>query len=125
MTAPASAGWPITPDEVTTWLHRQGSTSVPADVVALAIDGTAPFVQECRPDLWAATEDGGREYRPDGEVRLAAVMLAARVVRRRASPAGLESYDAGGIAAVSTVARWDPDVERALRIGAYLRPQVG
>lgn len=57
------------------------------------------------------------------KVKLGAVMLAARLVRRRNSPQGIAAFtEAGGAAYVSRI---DPDVAQLLRLGAYAAPQVG
>lgn len=50
-----------------------------------------------------------------------AVMLAARTVRRRNSPGGIESFGDS----VTYVAMYDPDVDRFLRRGKYRMPGVG
>jgi hypothetical protein len=48
-------------------------------------------------------------------------MLAARYVRRRATPSGVESTADGAV----YLPRRDGDVDQLLRIGAFLRPAVG
>lgn len=60
-------------------------------------------------------------YEPDAEVYQAAVMLAARTVRRRNSPGGVESFGES----VLYVARYDPEISRALRSGNWALPGVG
>jgi hypothetical protein len=54
-------------------------------------------------------------------VEQAALMLAARYVRRRATPSGVESTADGAV----YLPRRDGDVDQLLRIGAFLRPAVG
>lgn len=51
-----------------------------------------------------------------------AVMLAARVYRRRNSPSGVESLGELGPVYVS---RNDPDIAALLGLGAYERPTIG
>ena len=51
-----------------------------------------------------------------------AVMHAARELRRRNSPSGVESFADIG---VSFVAKYDPQIDQALHTGAYLPPGVG
>lgn len=55
-------------------------------------------------------------------IRLGAKMLAARLYRRRNSPAGVESLGELGPVYVS---RNDPDLAQLLCIGRYERPKVG
>ena len=55
-------------------------------------------------------------------VQLGAIMLAARLHRRRNSPAGVEA--AGELGPVY-VARYDSDLDRNLQIGAWAPPRVG
>lgn len=55
-------------------------------------------------------------------VELGATMLAARVYRRRNSPAGVESLGEAGPVYVS---RNDPDLAQLLELGRYARPAVG
>lgn len=54
--------------------------------------------------------------------RLGGTMLAARVFRRRNSPAGVETF---GELGPIYVQRNDPDIALMLGIGNYARPQVG
>ena len=64
---------------------------------------------------------GAPESWPD-HVKLGAKMLAARVYRRRNSPAGVESMGELGPVYVS---RNDPDLAQLLKIGRYSQPRVG
>jgi hypothetical protein len=48
-------------------------------------------------------------------------MLAARLVRRRLSPAGIESFGES----VTYVASFDPDLDRFLRRDRFRLPGVG
>lgn len=56
------------------------------------------------------------------DVRLGAIMLAARLHRRRNSPGGIEAMTEAG---TTYVARHDADVSRLLRLDQYQTPQVG
>lgn len=56
---------------------------------------------------------------PTPEAKLGALMLAARLHRRRNSPGGIETL---GDAGVAYVARTDPDLARLLRLDAYQMP---
>ncbi|MFI6688907.1 hypothetical protein [Streptomyces sp. NPDC050485] len=56
------------------------------------------------------------------DIRAALLMQAQRLFARRSSPTGVAVY---GDAGPAYVAKWDPDVERLLRIGSWSPPQVG
>lgn len=56
------------------------------------------------------------------EYRFAATMLAARVYRRRNSPAGVEALGEAGPVYVS---RYDPDLSMMLGINSWGLPKVG
>jgi hypothetical protein len=57
----------------------------------------------------------------EADIQQAAVMQAARLFARRNSPTGVAAYSETGATFVS---RWDPDVERLLRIGSWTPPQA-
>ena len=100
----------ITQAQVTTFLGLAEGT----DAAILA-----PIVASVNAQLatWKGTLDPWPAHYAQG-----AVMLAARLYRRRNSPAGVESFgDLGPV----YVQRNDPDVAMLLEIGAYTRPQVG
>jgi len=92
-----------------------------------------PQVERARPDQAVAPAPAGRDargritratpaaYAPDAEVYQAAVMLAARLVRRRNSPGGVETFGES----VTYVSRQDPEIARALHTGPYAMPGVG
>lgn len=62
------------------------------------------------------------EGEPTPDAQLGATMLAARLHRRRNSPAGIETVTEAG---VGYVARGDSDVARLLGIDSHLNPQIG
>lgn len=99
-----------------------GDTADDALIVRCAA-AVEPQVQRARPDLWVDGDEASvpRMYTPDAEVYQAAVMLAARLFRRRNSPGGVESFGDS----VTFVSRYDPEIQRALRTGAYALPGVG
>lgn len=66
------------------------------------------------------TEWHGAKWPPG--VELGAVMLAARLHRRRNSSNGVESFSDMG---ASYVSRFDSDLDRQLRINAWSPPVVG
>ena len=110
------------------WLGINVDTASGPDVDAATI--VAPAVRsfvESIPDLPTVTVTDPDTLEPvtrwADKVELGAVMLAARLVRRRNSPQGVAAFtEQGGAAYVS---RHDPDVAQMLRIGSYAAPQVG
>jgi hypothetical protein len=110
------------------------------DLVTRCAAAVEPQVQRARPDGWPAPAPAsvrvrdpatGRftaqvvdvqpVYTPDAETYQAAVMLAARLVRRRNSPGGVETFGES----VTYVSRYDPEIGRALRTGLWALPGVG
>lgn len=110
-------------DDVIGWLRTNSTASTPAkDLATRCAAAVEPQVQRARPDQYVVdAETGAKVFTPDGEVYQAGVQLAARLVRRRNSPSGVESF----AESVSYVARYDPDIERALRQGSWQMPAVG
>lgn len=96
----------VTADEVAK--HMQKS-SVDLTLELIALEVTA-MVTEWHGETW-----------PPG-VKLGALMLAARLDRRRNSPNGVENFSDMGATYVS---RFDADLERQLRIGKWTTPAVG
>lgn len=68
--------------------------------------------------LVAALPSGRAATWPE-DTALGAVMLTARLHRRRNSPAGVEALTEMG---VSYVSRYDSDIARLLRIDAFMGP---
>jgi hypothetical protein len=97
---------------------REPSAFTMTPRVARCSAAVEPQVQRARPDRWTPDR---LTYVPDPEVYQAGVMLAARLVRRRNSPAGVETFGES----VTYVSRYDPEIARALRQGAYALPQSG
>jgi hypothetical protein len=126
-TTPRTWSWPLAPTDVAGWLKLTGPTEAETDLLALCAAAVVPQVQRCRSDQFVLVGTGTQldpyrqEFRPDDEVMVAALMLAGRLFRRRNSPGGIESI----ADSVTYVSRYDPEIERALRIGAWLTPQVG
>lgn len=109
----------LTTQEVATWLgmkSHEGDTHLEA-VVSATID-----LVDSLPDAprMPANEAGVRAWAP--RTHQAAVMLAARLYRRRNSPGGIEAMTDGGATYVS---RYDSDISRMLRIDGHTRPAVG
>lgn len=99
------------------------------DLVTRCAAAVEPQVERARPDGWPAPAPATRRgdrialpvYAPDAETYQAAVMLAARLVRRRNSPGGVETFGES----VTYVSRYDPEIARALRTGLWALPGVG
>lgn len=84
------------------------------------IDASESEVCRARPDSWDAVDES---ITPAGspDAYRGGVMLAARLVRRRLSPAGIESFGES----VTYVASFDPDLDRFLRRNRFRLPGVG
>ena len=110
MTAPAAAGLATAP-AVQAWL---GPMAEDREVLDSTVDAVNALIVRWR---GAPPADG---YPPS--VTRGLVMLAARLIRRRNSPAGVEaSGDLGPL----YVQRNDPDIAMLLELGSYTRPAVG
>jgi len=115
----------LDPDDVRHWLriNDAGDETDQAETERVCVQ-TEAYVQRCRPEFYTVPVDPADTplYEPDGETYQGAVMYAARELRRRNSPAGIETFADGG---ATFVAKFDADIERALRTGAWNRPGVG
>ena len=96
----------ITPEQVSTHLKLTG----PDEHVKVIVNSVNAMVTEWHGNKWP------------GGVELCAIMLAARLHRRRNSAAGVETFSEMG---ASYVSRYDVDLDRQLRINAYTPPVVG
>lgn len=96
----------ITPEQVSTHLKLTG----PDEHVKVIVNSVNAMVTEWHGNKWP------------GGVELGAIMLAARLHRRRNSAAGVETFSEMG---ASYVSRYDVDLDRQLRINAYTPPVVG
>ena len=113
----------LAPSDVKAWLRLDGVEPNDDDLVRRCCGLTELYVQRCRPDGWDDDPDPAtRSYVPDAEIYQAAVMYASREYRRRNSPGGIESVTDAGVTYVS---KYDSDIERALRTGAWAEPGVG
>lgn len=117
----------LDPGDVRDWL----AANTPASSDVVGIDricvATEVHVERCRPDQWTAGDPDATPpvdpaYVPDALVYQGAVMFAARECRRRNNPSGTETF---GDVGITFVARWDADIDRALRTGGYAMPGVG
>lgn len=97
---------PITADEVVTQLKL----TAPDEHLSLIVNAVNAMIDQWHGDHWPA----GAHY--------GGIMLAARLHRRRNSPAGVESFSEMG---ASYVSRYDTDLDRLLEINAWSPPRVG
>ena len=108
--------------EALKWLGiAAGSTGPDVDAAGLVTPAVVAFVDRLPGLRTTTTTEGATEWAPD--VKLAAVMLAARLIRRRNSPQGIAAFTQEGGAAY--VSRNDPDVAQLLRLGTFAAPRVG
>lgn len=103
----------VTVPEVAEWLRLPDGVDV--DVLQNACDATSVWVNRlpCVVDGLATDDDW------TADIRLGAVMLAARLYRRRNSPSGIDTItDAGAV----YLPRRDADVDTLLRLNEYNPP---
>lgn len=100
-----------TDQKVKSWMHLQGSDQ-DAHITAV-VDAVNAFIGGL-PVL-----DGKTTW--PKQVDFAATMLAARLVRRRNSPSGVEALTEAG---TSYVSRYDPDIARMLELDGFERPAI-
>lgn len=98
------------------WLRPDGISTADDVVLGLVAPAVAVFVD--------SLPAGGRNAAGlwTAQTQLGAVMLSARLVRRRNSPAGIATFTTEG--GVAYVTRFDPDVAQLLELGASARPQT-
>lgn len=108
----------LNPAEVAAWL-RMNTPQTTADDLELArvTCDAERYAERCRPEWWDQVG-----YAPDEETRQGAIMYAARIIRRRNAPSGIETAIDGNPVFVS---RFDADIEKHLRVGIFQRPGVG
>ena len=113
----------LSQDDVRAWLRLNDQDDGDGDLITRVCAMTEPYVERCRPEWFTPPPAGSTSpvYMPDAETYQGGVMHAAREYRRRNSPAGVEAF---GDAGTSFVARYDPDIEKALQTGAYARPVI-
>jgi hypothetical protein len=120
---PPVTPWPVTGADVAAWLSLTDPTAQDVAILDTVAAQATIYAQRCRFDRWSTDPDtGAAVFVPDVEVFQGAVMFGAREYRRRNTPAGMQNFGDGG---VSYVARWDNDIDRALRVGAFRPPAVG
>lgn len=100
----------ITAAEVYRHVKKNAADDPDADHMELIVTAVNGMVTEWHGESWPAG------------VKLGAVMLAARLHRRRNSVNGVESFSEMG---ASYVSRYDTDLDRQLRINSWTPPRVG
>lgn len=113
----------LTAEAIASWLGMKTpeatANSDHLEAVVAAVTDTIDALPDA-PRL-PADEDGSRGAWAPRTVQ-AAIMLGARLYRRRNSASGIEAIVDGG---ASYVARWDSDISRMLRIDGHTRPVIG
>jgi hypothetical protein len=100
----------ITPDEVYRHIKKRADGDPDAEHMAMITDAVSGMVTTWHGPSWPAG------------VKLGAVMLAARLYRRRNSTQGVENFSEMG---ATYVARYDSDLDRQLLINQWTPPRVG
>lgn len=111
----------ITEKQVSDWLGGVGSPADPDDPNLTLCVAAVNAMVAALPTIATVTDEAGAQQWADQTIT-GAIMLGARLVRRRNSPAGVEAFTDGGAA---YVARYDPDIARMLRLDAFTPPQIG
>lgn len=107
----------LAPGDVADWLKLKAADEH-LPIVCAAVE----YLVDSLPDVPRLPSVEGRPGAWAPTTKLAAVMLAARLHRRRNSPSGVEAMTEGGATYVS---RYDSDIARMLRIDGHTRPAVG
>lgn len=112
----ADSPW-LTVGVVTSWMEDDPDSppiapeSRPALLVAC--NAAAAFVEGKHPGYFVGDPP---VYQPPGDVKLGAIMLAARYYARRGSTLGVAGFSEFG---PTEILRHDPDVARLLRLGTF------
>jgi hypothetical protein len=112
----------LDPADVRKWLRDNAQPPANDDLeLDRVCSQTETHVERVRTDAW--TVDGADEpvYSPDAEVYQGAIMYAARLLRRRNTPSGVEFGDTGAVFSP----KFDPQIDQALHTGAYTPPRTG
>ena len=95
----------------------------PADADRIALHWATAAVNTLVPDTVPRVRPTATDPDPPwpDDVHAGALLMASRLFTRRRSPTGIATYDETGPAYVP---RWDPDLERLLRIGKWAPPRA-
>lgn len=115
-------GGPAVPEQVAAYLKVTLATPEFADVedVCLAVNAMVRTWPCSEPSSAPDTPEVDRVWKD--RVTRGSLLLAARLYRRKNSPAGVEAFTEAGPVYVQ---RNDPDVAMLLNLGAYLLPELG
>jgi len=109
--------WPPTLDDLKSDLNIDDTRD---DVqLTTVLNAAVSFVERVRPDLDYAEVPEGEA--PTNDVILGTIRLAGRWHTRRRSPDGLVNMAELGASRVPGI---DPDIERLLSIGRYVKPVI-
>ncbi|UVK60159.1 head-to-tail adaptor [Arthrobacter phage SerialPhiller] len=109
----------ITAQAVQEWL----GLTVTDEAVAAVVPAVNGFVDGLElPGITTTNADGTTSTAWSAQTELGAKMLAARLYRRRNSPAGVEAITEAGAA---FVARYDSDISRLLQLDGFAGPRIG
>lgn len=110
----------LNPSEIGNWLSPNKTVTPDAhmQLCAAAVEALISTLPDA--PLAAPDADGNRAW--TAQTKLAAIMLGARLYRRRNSANGIEAMTTDG---ASYVSRYDSDISRLLRIDGNTRPRVG
>lgn len=107
----------LAPSDVKDWLRLNGQDASD-DVLIHSVCASAEiYAERCRPEFATVDPSG---FAPDAECYLAAKMYAAKLYRRRNSPAGIETFGE----TTSFISRFDVDIDRGLHTGDFAGPIV-
>lgn len=106
----------LTPRVVVAWIEDADPGAPVEDRTALqdACNAAAGYVEGIHPELF--DEADPPVYTPTPEIKLGAIMLAARYLARRGTTLGVAGFSDFGS---SPILRYDPDIQRLLRIGPH------
>lgn len=109
---------PVDADAIKAWLNIDDTDD--DDHLGVVVPAVCAFIRGL-PVAQASNTDPAPDAWPS-TIRFGAIMLGARLLRRRGSPEGVATFgDQGPV----YVQRNDPDVALMLKLGAHKRPAVG
>lgn len=125
MTVPPFTPTWLDPAHVVEWLRLNSSASTDSRELDQVCADAERRAERSRPEWWVPADPDIPDvlaYEPDAETYQGAVMYAARTIRRRNSPSGVETALDGNPVFVS---RYDADIAAKLKLDVHIRPGVG